>query len=54
MRVSYGVSFVSSTSDKFCPSLCSVVYIKNNAWVTMNNNFWVMSEAICQKFSRVD
>ena len=22
--------------------------IKNNAWVTVNNNFWVTSEAICQ------
>ena len=22
--------------------------IKNNAWVTMNNDFWVTSEAICQ------
>ena len=27
--------------------------IKNNAWVTVNNDFWVMSEAICQWFSRV-
>ena len=25
--------------------------IKNNAWVTVNNDFWVTSEAICQKFS---
>ena len=23
-------------------------YIKNNAWVTVNNDFWVTSEAICQ------
>ena len=22
--------------------------IKNNAWVTVNNDFWVMSEAICR------
>ena len=22
--------------------------IKNNAWVTVNNEFWVTSEAICQ------
>ena len=22
--------------------------IKNNAWVTVNNDFWVTSEAICQ------
>ena len=28
-------------------------YIKNNAWVTMKNDFWVTSEAICQWFSRV-
>ena len=27
--------------------------IKNNAGVTVNNNFWVTSEAICQWFSRV-
>ena len=27
--------------------------IKNNAWVTLNNAFWVTSEAICQWFSRV-
>ena len=26
--------------------------IKNNAWVTVNNDFWVTSEAICQWFSR--
>ena len=28
-------------------------YIKINAWVTVNNDFWVTSEAICQWFSRV-
>ena len=27
--------------------------IKNNAWVTMNNDLGVTSEAICQLFSRV-
>ena len=27
--------------------------IKNNAWVTVNNNFWVTSGAICQWFSWV-
>ena len=27
--------------------------IKNIAWVTVNNDFWVTSEAICQWFSRV-
>ena len=27
--------------------------LKNNAWVAVNNEFWVTSEAICQKFSRV-
>ena len=27
--------------------------IKNNAWVTVNNDFWVTSQAICQWFSRV-
>ena len=32
-------------------SLCDD--IKNNAWVTVNNDFWVTSEAICQWFSRV-
>ena len=25
--------------------------IKNNVWVTVNNDFWVMSEEICQRFS---
>ena len=33
-------------------SWCTVD-IKNNAWVTVNNDFWVTSEAICQWFSRV-
>ena len=28
-------------------------YIKNNAWVTVNNDFGVTSDAICQWFSRV-
>ena len=27
--------------------------IKNNVWVTVNNDFWVTSEAICHWFSRV-
>ena len=27
--------------------------IKNNAWVTMNNDFWVKSESICRWFSFV-
>ena len=31
----------------------NVWYIKNNAWVTVNNDFWVTSEAICQWFSWV-
>ena len=31
----------------------TVLDIKNNAWVTVNNGFWVMSEAICQWFSWV-
>ena len=26
----------------------SIDDIKNNAWVTVNNDFWVTSEAICQ------
>ena len=26
---------------------------KNNAWVTMDNDFWVMSETICQQFSQL-
>ena len=26
----------------------NMLYIKNNAWVTVNNDFWVTSEAICQ------
>ena len=30
-----------------------IVDIKNNAWVTMNNNFLVMSEMIRQWFVRV-
>ena len=29
----------------------SIWYIKNNARVTVNNDFWVTSEAICQRFS---
>ena len=28
--------------------LKSLLAIKNNAWVTVNNDFWVTSEAICQ------
>ena len=33
-----------------CPSVSEATMkdIKNNAWVAVNNNFWVMSEAICQ------
>ena len=31
----------------------SVHDIKNNAWVTVNKDFWITSEAICQWFSRV-
>ena len=27
--------------------------LKNNAWVTVNNDFWVMSEGFCQWFLRV-
>ena len=27
--------------------------LKKNAWVTVNNDFWVTSEAICQWFLRV-
>ena len=39
---------------KWCRILfCFVWYIKNNAKVTVNNNFWVRSEAICQSFWRV-
>ena len=26
--------------------------VKNNAWVTVNNDFWFTSEAICQLYSR--
>ena len=25
--------------------------VKNNAWVTVNNDFWVTSEAICQSLA---
>ena len=43
-----------STSDwRFPSQKASNVDIKNNAWVTVNNDFWVTSEAICQWFSRV-
>ena len=31
----------------------AIQYIKNNAWVTVNNDFLVTSEVICQWFSRV-
>ena len=37
-------SYVTNTGTMFD--------IKNNAWVTVNNDFWVTSEAICQS-SRV-
>ena len=30
------------------PPLTALQDMKNNAWVTVNNDFWVMSEAICQ------
>ena len=33
--------------------ICQGHVIKNNAWVTVNNNFFVTSEAIRQWFSRV-
>ena len=32
---------------------CTMKYIKNNAWVTVNNDFFVTSEAIRPWFSRV-
>ena len=37
----------------FCCDLVTADFIKDNAWVTVNNDFWVTSEAICQGFSRV-
>ena len=36
-----------------CILLRTMKSMKNNAWVTVNNDFWVTSEAICQWFSRV-
>ena len=33
--------------------LSLIIYIKTNAWVTVNNDLGVTSEAICQWFSRV-
>ena len=39
---------------KWCRIMvCFVWCIKNNAWVIVNNEFWVRIEAICQSFSRV-
>ena len=52
-------SWVNDTGDRPCPETYWAVWfeedrvIKNNAWVTVNNDFWVTSEAICQWFSRV-
>ena len=34
-------------------AITSMLYIKNNAWVTVNSNFVVTSEVILQWFSRV-
>ena len=36
-----------------CEGHSIIHYIKNDAWITVNNNFLVISEAICQWFSRV-
>ena len=56
-------TLLHSLCDNFKPRRASAVAkrlclhlwgeIKNNAWVTVNNDFWVTSEAICQWFSRV-
>ena len=33
--------------------LLHILWYIENAWDTVNNDFWVTSEAICQQFSRV-
>ena len=48
MELSIWTSFSKWILDK--ENKCD---IKNNAWVIVNNDFWVTSEAICQWFSRV-
>ena len=52
------MSSIDFSTDHFQPRMisndsCQYHEIKNNAWVTVNNDFWVTSEAICQWFSRV-
>ena len=39
--------------EKYLGNPWVVYVIKNNAWVTVNNDFWVTSEAISQWFSWV-
>ena len=45
-RAHYDVTII----DKYEGSqqLFSLQDIKNNAWVTVNNDFWLTSEVICQ------
>ena len=42
-----------STFKIFYEFFSESIDIKKNAWVTVNNDFWVTSEAICQWFSQV-
>ena len=56
--VPFGVQWISqfySNNHLFVISLLHLIMItaeakKNNAWVTMNNDFWVIRDAICQWF----
>ena len=43
----------TSYNDLMINNVQYFVDIKNNAWVTVNSDFWVTSEAICRWFSRV-
>ena len=40
--------FESLAHQETVMMIISDVDIKNDAWVTVNNEFWVTSEAICQ------
>ena len=44
----YLLHFISCFIISLKSILCSIMDVENNAWVTVNNDFWVTSEAICQ------
>ena len=47
-RLFWKEAFLSVNASLILTRVLIINDIKNNAWVTVNNDFWVTSEAICQ------